>query len=157
VEFKDTAAIVLSRASSGSSTNFRISVNRWFPFRLRRGSSSPVSLLHGFQPSSSIYSPPCVAPPPLRTPAPAARLHALARACMAPAGAALSPCLPLLARAMVAEPHKSSGAGPQSRRAAPAPGSTTSASEREIGLNLFLNKFWWLNCPTQIIGLTSLL
>jgi hypothetical protein len=30
-------------------------------------------------------------------------------------------------------------------------------SEREIGLHLFLNKFWWLNCPTQIIGLTSLL
>jgi hypothetical protein len=30
-------------------------------------------------------------------------------------------------------------------------------SEREIGLHLFLNRFWWLNCPTQIIGLTSLL
>jgi hypothetical protein len=29
--------------------------------------------------------------------------------------------------------------------------------EREIGLHLFLHKFWWLNCPTQIIGLTSLL
>jgi hypothetical protein len=29
--------------------------------------------------------------------------------------------------------------------------------EREIGLHLFLNRFWWLNCPTQIIGLTSLL
>jgi hypothetical protein len=29
--------------------------------------------------------------------------------------------------------------------------------EREIGSNLFLNKFWWLNFPTQIIGLTSLL
>jgi hypothetical protein len=29
--------------------------------------------------------------------------------------------------------------------------------EREIGLHLFLNWFWWLNCPTQIIGLTSLL
>jgi hypothetical protein len=29
--------------------------------------------------------------------------------------------------------------------------------EREIGSNLFLNEFWWLNCPTQIIGLTSLL
>jgi hypothetical protein len=29
--------------------------------------------------------------------------------------------------------------------------------EREIGLHLFLYKFWWLNCPTQIIGLTSLL
>jgi hypothetical protein len=30
-------------------------------------------------------------------------------------------------------------------------------SEREIGLHLFLIDFWWLNCPTQIIGLTSLL
>jgi hypothetical protein len=30
-------------------------------------------------------------------------------------------------------------------------------TEREIGLHLFLNCFWWLNCPTQIIGLTSLL
>jgi hypothetical protein len=30
-------------------------------------------------------------------------------------------------------------------------------AEREIGSNLFLNEFWWLNCPTQIIGLTSLL
>jgi hypothetical protein len=29
--------------------------------------------------------------------------------------------------------------------------------EREIGSNLFLYEFWWLNCPTQIIGLTSLL
>jgi hypothetical protein len=29
--------------------------------------------------------------------------------------------------------------------------------EREIGSNLFLNDFWWLNCSTQIIGLTSLL
>jgi hypothetical protein len=23
--------------------------------------------------------------------------------------------------------------------------------ERELGLNLFLFEFWWLNCPTQII------
>jgi hypothetical protein len=30
-------------------------------------------------------------------------------------------------------------------------------SERELGLHLFPNWFWWLNCPTQIIGLTSLL
>jgi hypothetical protein len=29
--------------------------------------------------------------------------------------------------------------------------------ERELGLYLFPNRFWWLNCPTQIIGLTSLL
>jgi hypothetical protein len=29
--------------------------------------------------------------------------------------------------------------------------------ERELGLHLFPNCFWWLNCPTQIIGLTSLL
>jgi hypothetical protein len=29
--------------------------------------------------------------------------------------------------------------------------------ERELGLHLFPNRFWWLNCPTQIIGLTSLL
>jgi hypothetical protein len=29
--------------------------------------------------------------------------------------------------------------------------------ERGIGSNLFLYEFWWLNCPTQIIGLTSLL
>jgi hypothetical protein len=29
--------------------------------------------------------------------------------------------------------------------------------EREIGSNLFQYEFWWLNCPTQIIGLTSLL
>jgi hypothetical protein len=29
--------------------------------------------------------------------------------------------------------------------------------EREIGSNLFLYEFWWLNCPTQIIELTSLL
>jgi hypothetical protein len=28
--------------------------------------------------------------------------------------------------------------------------------EREIGSNLFLYEFWWLNCPTQINGLTSL-
>jgi hypothetical protein len=32
-----------------------------------------------------------------------------------------------------------------------------SASERELGLHLLPNWFWWLNCPTQIIGLTSLL
>jgi hypothetical protein len=31
------------------------------------------------------------------------------------------------------------------------------AIKREIGLHLFLNKFWWLNCPTQTIGLISLL
>jgi hypothetical protein len=30
-------------------------------------------------------------------------------------------------------------------------------SERELGSHLFPNWFWWLNCPTQIIGLTSLL
>jgi hypothetical protein len=30
-------------------------------------------------------------------------------------------------------------------------------SERELGLHLFPKWFWWLNCPTQIIGLTSLL
>jgi hypothetical protein len=29
--------------------------------------------------------------------------------------------------------------------------------ERELGLHLVPNWFWWLNCPTQIIGLTSLL
>jgi hypothetical protein len=29
--------------------------------------------------------------------------------------------------------------------------------ERELGLHIFPNLFWWLNCPTQIIGLTSLL
>jgi hypothetical protein len=29
--------------------------------------------------------------------------------------------------------------------------------ERELGLHLFPNWFWWLNCPTQIIGLTILL
>jgi hypothetical protein len=29
--------------------------------------------------------------------------------------------------------------------------------EREIGSNLFSICFWWLNCPTQTIGLTSLL
>jgi hypothetical protein len=29
--------------------------------------------------------------------------------------------------------------------------------EREIGPNLFQYEFWWLNCPTQSIGLTSLL
>jgi hypothetical protein len=28
--------------------------------------------------------------------------------------------------------------------------------EREIGPNLFQYEFWWLNCPTQTIGLTSL-
>jgi hypothetical protein len=27
--------------------------------------------------------------------------------------------------------------------------------ERELGLHLVPNCFWWLNCPTQIIGLTS--
>jgi hypothetical protein len=31
------------------------------------------------------------------------------------------------------------------------------AIEREIGSNLFQYEFWWFNCPTQIIGLTSLL
>jgi hypothetical protein len=30
-------------------------------------------------------------------------------------------------------------------------------SERELGLHLFPNWFWWLNYPTQIIGLTSLI
>jgi 5-formaminoimidazole-4-carboxamide-1-beta-D-ribofuranosyl 5'-monophosphate synthetase len=30
-------------------------------------------------------------------------------------------------------------------------------TERELGLHLFPKWFWWLNCPTQIIGLTSLL
>jgi hypothetical protein len=30
-------------------------------------------------------------------------------------------------------------------------------SERELGLHLVPKLFWWLNCPTQIIGLTSLL
>ena len=30
-------------------------------------------------------------------------------------------------------------------------------TKRELGLHLFPNWFWWLNCPTQIIGLTSLL
>jgi hypothetical protein len=29
--------------------------------------------------------------------------------------------------------------------------------ERELGLHLVPKLFWWLNCPTQIIGLTSLL
>jgi hypothetical protein len=29
--------------------------------------------------------------------------------------------------------------------------------EREIGTKLFPYEFWWLNCPTQIIRLTSLL
>jgi hypothetical protein len=29
--------------------------------------------------------------------------------------------------------------------------------EREIGSNLFQYEFWWLNCPRQIIRLTSLL
>jgi hypothetical protein len=28
--------------------------------------------------------------------------------------------------------------------------------EREIGSNLFLYEFWWLNFPKQIIELTSL-
>jgi hypothetical protein len=30
-------------------------------------------------------------------------------------------------------------------------------TEREIGLHLFPKCFWWLNCSTKIIGLTSLL
>jgi hypothetical protein len=29
--------------------------------------------------------------------------------------------------------------------------------EREIGFKPFPKCFWWLKCPTQIIGLTSLL
>jgi hypothetical protein len=29
--------------------------------------------------------------------------------------------------------------------------------ERELGLHLFPNWFWWLNCQTQVIELTSLL
>jgi hypothetical protein len=33
----------------------------------------------------------------------------------------------------------------------------TATCERELGLHLFRNWFWWLNFPTQIIGLTSLL
>jgi hypothetical protein len=32
----------------------------------------------------------------------------------------------------------------------------TKEVEREIGSNLFLYEFWWLNSPTQTIGLTSL-
>jgi hypothetical protein len=49
----------------------RISSNRQISSRLRRGSSSPVSPLHGFQPSSSFFfSPPCAAPlSPHRPPA----------------------------------------------------------------------------------------
>jgi hypothetical protein len=34
---------------------------------------------------------------------------------------------------------------------------SSGTTERELGLHLFPNWFWWLNCPTQIIGLTSLL
>jgi hypothetical protein len=61
--------------------DLRISDNRRIWLRLRRGSSSPVSLLHEFQPSSSFLltslrshslSPhrhPAARPPPLRTPA----------------------------------------------------------------------------------------
>jgi hypothetical protein len=30
------------------------------------------------------------------------------------------------------------------------------ACERELGLHLVPKEFWWLNCPTQIFGLTSL-
>jgi hypothetical protein len=36
-------------------SNLQIFVNRWFPPRLQRGFSSPVSFLHGFQPSSSFF------------------------------------------------------------------------------------------------------
>jgi hypothetical protein len=47
----------------------RIFGNRWIFSRLRRGSSSSsVSLLHGFQSSSSFFSPPCATP--LSPPAP---------------------------------------------------------------------------------------
>jgi hypothetical protein len=35
-------------------------------------------------------------------------------------------------------------------------GSSINVTEREIRSNLFQYEFWWLNCPTQIIGLTSL-
>jgi hypothetical protein len=31
------------------------------------------------------------------------------------------------------------------------------SAERELGFHLVPKYFWWLNCPTQIIGLTSLL
>jgi hypothetical protein len=31
-----------------------------------------------------------------------------------------------------------------------------SGTERELDLHLVPNYFWWLNCPTQTIGLTSL-
>jgi hypothetical protein len=34
---------------------------------------------------------------------------------------------------------------------------SSEVGERELGLHLFPNWFWWLNSPTQIIGLTSLL
>jgi hypothetical protein len=33
----------------------------------------------------------------------------------------------------------------------------TIVTERELGLHLFPNCFLWLKCPTQIVGLTSLL
>jgi hypothetical protein len=36
-------------------SNLQIFVNQWFPPRLQRGFSSPVSFLHGFQPSSSFF------------------------------------------------------------------------------------------------------
>jgi hypothetical protein len=36
-------------------SNLQIFVNRWFPPQLRWGFSSPVSFLHGFQPSSSFF------------------------------------------------------------------------------------------------------
>jgi hypothetical protein len=53
--------------------DLRISGNRRIWLRLRRGSSSPVSLLHGFQPSSSFFlSPPYAAP--LSPPPPCAHL-----------------------------------------------------------------------------------
>jgi hypothetical protein len=37
------------------------------------------------------------------------------------------------------------------------PSNGPGTSERKLGLHLLPNWFWWLNCPTQIIRLTSLL
>jgi hypothetical protein len=56
----------------------------------------------------------------------------------------LTPCSPSPAR------HPSLAPASSLPPAIATRASATMASEREIGLHLFLYEFWWLNCPTQI-------
>jgi hypothetical protein len=81
----------------------------------------------------------------------------------------VSVCAASAAPGLVVQPTLSQGVSPQGAPASPASGeqapeagSSAEAAivigetERELGLHLVPKYFWWLNCPTQIFGLTSL-